>query len=449
MGVRRPREEPEKDPDQPVASRLRSFPSFASVIREAVLAKSIQNVCVALEPLLRRAVHEEVERGLFHLMHPPQRSQIRIEEVESSPCLQLKFAQPLSLPVFTGSKIEDKENNALQILLIGTQTGEISPTPLKIEIVVLDGDFPSGNHEHWTGNEFNSGIVKEREGKRPLLVGERIVTLRDGKAYIGELMFTDNSSWIRSRKFRIGARVFPESYEGPRIKEAMTERFTVKDHRGESYKKHYPPSLGDKVWRLENIGKDGAFDRRLAAEGIETVQDFLRKLVINPRHLRSILGPGMSERQWEKSINHARTCTMGEDRYLYRRQSYTVIMSPICDVEGMMIDGNILTFQQLSQEQIADFQQLILEAYENCDRLEKADGTSFNAKTSLPSNDPVSTGVIGSSPWSSGYQESLNSEHPNGGIFELGTTPSSLQLEHNNWFQNMMLDATDRFHESY
>lgn len=129
--------------------------------------------------------------------------------------------------------MEDKENNTLQILLIDTRTGERSPAVLKIEIVVLDGDFPSGDQEHWSSDEFNGGIVKEREGKRPLLIGERTVTLRDGMAPIGELMFTDNSSWIRSRKFRLGARVVPGSHEGPRIKEALTESFTVKDHRGE------------------------------------------------------------------------------------------------------------------------------------------------------------------------------------------------------------------------
>ncbi|XP_008797626.1 calmodulin-binding protein 60 D-like isoform X2 [Phoenix dactylifera] len=444
MAVSKLRAEDESDPDQPVAKRLRSVPSFASVIREAVVAKSLQNVCFALEPLLRRVVHEEVERGLVHVMQPPLRSpQMCIEEVEPSSCLQLAFARLLSRPIFTGSRIEDKEKNALQILLTDTRTGERSPTLLKIEIVVLDGDFPSGDQEQWTSDEFNGRIVKEREGKRPLLIGEHTVTLRDGMAHIGELMFTDNSSWIRSRKFRLGARVFPGSYDGPRIKEALTESFTVKDHRGESYKKHYPPSLGDKVWRLEKIGKGGAFDRRLAAAGIKTVQEFLKQLVIDPCRLRSILGPGMSDRQWERSINHARTCTIGEQRYMYRRQAYAVIMNPICEVVGIMINDVVSTPQHLSQQQMADFQQLILEAYHHCDKLEKVDGMSFDARTSLQPS------VIGSSTWYSNHHESLRSQYPNEGIFELGTTPSTLQLGSNNWIQNTMLDTPDQLHEGY
>ncbi|PKU84554.1 hypothetical protein MA16_Dca017940 [Dendrobium catenatum] len=105
---------------------------------------------------------------------------------------------------------------------------------------------------------------------------------------IFELIITDNSSWIKSRHFRIGVRVIASSYEGPRIMEAMTDRFMVKDHRGESYKKHYPPSLTDEVWRLEKIGKDGTFHKRLAAESIYTVQDFLKLLSVDPNRLRKV-----------------------------------------------------------------------------------------------------------------------------------------------------------------
>lgn len=105
---------------------------------------------------------------------------------------------------------------------------------IKIELVVLDGDFP-GDSETWTAEEFNNKIVKERAGKRPLLTGgDLTVTLREGFAQIGDIEFTDNSSWIRGRKFRLGAKVVPGSYQDTaRICEAMTEAFVVKDHRGE------------------------------------------------------------------------------------------------------------------------------------------------------------------------------------------------------------------------
>ncbi|KAK8537039.1 hypothetical protein V6N12_043220 [Hibiscus sabdariffa] len=107
------------------------------------------------------------------------------------------------------------------------------PGPIKVDIVVLDGDFPSVDGKIWSSEEFDRSIVRERTGRRPLLTGELAVTVRDGVGLIGDMEFTDNSSWIRSRKFRIGGKVAQGSSNGVRIREAMTEAFVVKDHRGE------------------------------------------------------------------------------------------------------------------------------------------------------------------------------------------------------------------------
>ncbi|KAL7238745.1 hypothetical protein ACSBR2_004777 [Camellia fascicularis] len=52
------------------------------------------------------------------------------------------------------------------------------------------------------------------------------------------------------------------------------------------YQKHYPPSLSDSVWRLANIGKDGAFHKRLSKKNINMVKDFLVLLNINPQKLK-------------------------------------------------------------------------------------------------------------------------------------------------------------------
>jgi hypothetical protein len=55
------------------------------------------------------------------------------------------------------------------------------------------------------------------------------------------------------------------------------------------YKKHYPPALSDEVWRLDKIGKDGAFHKRLNLAGIQTVEDFLRLVVMDPQRLRNVI----------------------------------------------------------------------------------------------------------------------------------------------------------------
>lgn len=54
------------------------------------------------------------------------------------------------------------------------------------------------------------------------------------------------------------------------------------------YKKHYPPALNDDVWRLEKIGKDGSFHKRLNNANIYTVEDFLRLVVRDSQKLRSV-----------------------------------------------------------------------------------------------------------------------------------------------------------------
>jgi hypothetical protein len=151
--------------------------------------------------------------------------------------LQLQFRSLLALPIFTGGKVEGEQGAAIHVVLLDANTGcVVTSGPesfAKLDVLVLEGDFNKEEDEDWAEEEFESNIVKEREGKRPLLTGDLQVTLKEGVGTIGELTFTDNSSWIRSRKFRLGLRAAPGSCEGIRVREAKTEAFPVKDHRGE------------------------------------------------------------------------------------------------------------------------------------------------------------------------------------------------------------------------
>lgn len=151
--------------------------------------------------------------------------------------MQLQFRSRLSLPLFTGGKVEGEQGAAIHIVLVDVNTGHVvtsgNESSVKLDVVVLEGDFNNEDDEGWTQEEFESHVVKEREGKRPLLTGDLQVTLKEGVGTLGELTFTDNSSWIRSRKFRLGLKVATGFCEGMRIREAKTEAFTVKDHRGE------------------------------------------------------------------------------------------------------------------------------------------------------------------------------------------------------------------------
>ncbi|WOK92457.1 calmodulin-binding protein 60 D-like isoform X1 [Canna indica] len=285
-----------------------------------------QSLCTKLEPVFRRVVHEEIQKQLDRYANAGSLQRLRIGEAGPSADLQLVVTEQMPAQIYTKRKIRNKDNKPLQVKLINTISQEIvdPSSPTKVEIVVLNGDFPSRHREDWTSEEFNSNLVKERNGKAPLLVGERIAVLVGGVASFQGLEFTDNSCWSRSGKFILGVRVHPSSYDGPRIKEGVTKPFKVLDRRGESYKKHFPPRPNDEVWRLRKIAKGGAFHKKLEKAKIQTVKDFLTQLNLDPRHLRKILGKGMSEELWKATTKHAKTCKDGEERYLHQGQPSTI-----------------------------------------------------------------------------------------------------------------------------
>lgn len=141
----------------------------------------------------------------------------------------------MSLPLFTGGKVEGEQGAAIHVVLLDANTGHVvtsgPESSAKLNVVVLEGDF--NNEDDWTDEDFESHVVKEREGKRPLLTGDLQVSLKEGVGTVGELTFTDNSSWKQSRKFRLGLKIASGFCEGIRIREAKTEPFAVKDHRSE------------------------------------------------------------------------------------------------------------------------------------------------------------------------------------------------------------------------
>ncbi|KAA3485934.1 calmodulin-binding protein 60 C [Gossypium australe] len=305
-------------------------------------------------------VSEEVERALAKLA-PPRlngRSSPKCLEGPGGGSLQLRFRSRLSLPLYTGGKVEGEQGAAIHVVLVDSNTGHVvtngPEASMKLDVVVLEGDFSNEDDEDWTQEEFDSHLVKERPGKRPLLTGELQVTLKEGVGTLGDLTFTDNSSWIRSRKFRLGLKVASGYCEGIRVREAKTEAFTVKDHRGELYKKHYPPALNDEVWRLEKIGKDGSFHKRLSAEGIFTVEDFLRLVVRDQQKLRNILGSGMSNKMWEALLDHAKTCVLSGKLYVYYTddsRNSGVVFNNIYELNGLISGEQYFPADSLSDSQ--------------------------------------------------------------------------------------------------
>ncbi|XP_059303550.1 calmodulin-binding protein 60 A-like [Lycium ferocissimum] len=365
--------------------RRRRVPSLRSVIMEVVNMRRVQHFMEpVLEPLIRRVVKEEVELALRKYMTTMKRNcgkDVYACELRS---LKLKFLDVISPPVFTGTRIEGEESS-LKVALVDALTGQVvSSGPescSKVEIVVLEGDFDGDDGDNWTAEEFKNNIVREREGKKPLLTGDAFLFLKDGIGWVSDISFTDNSSWTRSRKFRLGARLV-DSFEGISVREAKTESFIVRDHRGELYKKHHPPSLSDEVWRLEKIGKDGAFHRRLSKERVNSVKDFLTLLYLDPTRLRNVLGTGMSTKMWEVTVEHARTCLLDKKMYLYYPSVSVpktgVAFNIVGQVMGLLPDCQLVPADNLSETQKDDARNLVICAFRHWEEV-----VSFEDESSL------------------------------------------------------------------
>ncbi|CAL0320149.1 unnamed protein product [Lupinus luteus] len=369
-------------------SKKAKLPGLASVIVEALKVDSLQRLCSSLEPLLRKIVSEEVERALAKLgpAQLAERSPPRIEG-PAAKNLQLHFRTRMPPHLFTGGKVEGEQGAAIHVVLLNPNTGNVvqvgQESVAKLNVVVLEGDFNEEADDDWTKEHFESHEVKEREGKRPLLTGDLQVSLKEGVGTLSDLTFTDNSSWIRSRKFRLGVKVAPGSCEGIRVREGKTEAFAVKDHRGELYKKHYPPALHDEVWRLDRIAKDGALHKKLIQAKISTVEDFLRILVRDPQKLRSILGSGMSNRMWENTVEHAKTCVLGGKLFVYYTDetgSTGIVFNNIYELRGLIADGQFFSLDSLTLDQKMSVDSLVKKAYDNWNQVIEYDGKVFNSK---------------------------------------------------------------------
>ncbi|CAH8352916.1 unnamed protein product [Eruca vesicaria subsp. sativa] len=364
--------------------RQKKLPALASVIVEAVKVDSLQRLCSSLEPLFRRIVSEEVERALSKLENSketPRSLEPKKIQGLNGRNLQIRFRTRMPPHLFTGGKVEGEQGSAIHVVLIDANTGNVVQTGeesmTKLSIVVLDGDFNDEDDEDWTREHFDSFVVKEREGKRPILTGQTHVVLKDGVGTLGELTFTDNSSWIRSRKFRLGVK----AASGFHIREAKTDPFAVKDHRGELYKKHYPPALNDEVWRLDRIAKDGALHKKLVKSNIMTVEDFLKILVKEPQKLRSLLGSGMSNRMWENTVEHAKTCVLGGKLYVYyteKTPNTGVVFNHIYEFRGLIVNGHFLFLESLNHDQKISADIMVKAAYENWHKAVEYDGKLLN-----------------------------------------------------------------------
>ncbi|KAJ6683108.1 hypothetical protein OIU74_021209 [Salix koriyanagi] len=343
---------------------------FRSAVTDVMGRLSVRDLVSEIEPFLRAVIRDEMELTVQRVLH--SRSSFNQPQTSVKRGLMLQFVGKLPPIIFTGGKIEAEDVNPVAIVLMDANTSTIVTS---------------------------ANVIREREGRRPLVTGDLTVTLRDGVGQLGDVVFTDNSSWQRSRRFRLGARPVQKVSAEARIREGRSEAFVVKDHRGELYKKHHPPHLRDEIWRLEKIAKDGVFHKRLAFRGVKSVQDFLQLYMIDPTKLRNVIGSGISNKIWNAIIEHATTCAVDDSKfysYFDAGQSIGLLFDSIYKVVGAMFDGyNYEPLHTLTPPQKVLVENIKRQAYENMNSFVQVDVTSlfgpsrsFTTLQAEPFNDP-------------------------------------------------------------
>lgn len=117
---------------------------------------------------------------------------------------KLAFKLPLRLPVYTFTDTEGANGSPLEIILVNAP----AQRTLRVELVVLNGDFPWDDREEWSYEEFQRSIViMSGRDERPLLAGDVSLTMSSNNT-AGDV-----------------------SLNGIKIQEAITQAFKVEDRR--------------------------------------------------------------------------------------------------------------------------------------------------------------------------------------------------------------------------
>ncbi|KAI6668801.1 hypothetical protein NL676_007157 [Syzygium grande] len=179
----------------------------------------------------------------------------------------------------------------------------------------------------------------------------------------------------------IGLKVASGYCGNTRIREAKTDAFPVKEHRGESYKKHYPPASDDEIWRLKKIAKDGKFHQKLSEAGIKKVEDFLLQLYTNSKKLREIIGKSIIPKNWDILVDHAKTCKIDRKLYLYYSdgmRKHGAVFNIDCQLIGLIKDGVYLATDWLSAQDKERGDTIVKMALDNLNDVSEFNGETFS-----------------------------------------------------------------------
>ncbi|KAL0342794.1 UNVERIFIED_CONTAM: Calmodulin-binding protein 60 B [Sesamum calycinum] len=352
---------------------------------EVTVIRTVERVIVPLaENLIRKVVKEEIQSAQEKFLIGGKRSHANELATSKERSLHLTFVDEVSGPVLTGKAIEGKGGTPMRVALVDKITGQVVDCGLNL--------LPR--------------IIRESDKKKPHFPKSNYIYLKKGVGVLCNVKLGHDSTWMKSCKCQLGARIV-ENFGGIKVQAAWTESFMVSDSRSKLYEKHYPPSLSDPVWRLDNIGKDGARCRRLNKNKVLTVQDFLFLHSIDPERLQNIVSVGAEI--LKATLDHARTCNIDDKRiYLYYPSSELkmgVAFDIVGGLKGVINDSHYVPNNHLSETEKDSAHGLLLSAFEN-----RKDITSFNDETALQHQFPHRSSYVGETMHSS-IEDGLHDRH--------------------------------------
>ncbi|KAL5996305.1 hypothetical protein ACLOJK_026381 [Asimina triloba] len=229
--------------------------------------------------------------------------------------------------------IEGEGNEPVQLVMINSETKEIVRSghlsSAWTKLCVLDGGFDKYEQGCFTRKEFDSSIIRPREGKGQLLTGVIKKQLKNGVGLFNDIRINDISHCTTNGKFKLGASVERSKHPAETVTEAASKSFIVKDRRLKSSEKPAFPDLTDGVGCLKNIG--AIFLGRLHAA-----------------HIKTVLGGRMSNNKWEETVAHAQKCNTLCPKILVQESSQFLPELPesIVECSDSLLDGPTVPSQQ-------------------------------------------------------------------------------------------------------
>ncbi|EAY83483.1 hypothetical protein OsI_38697 [Oryza sativa Indica Group] len=361
---------------------------------QGVIIKKLENIQENMQERMENMQErmEDISHEVKQLKHlHSNRHADQHPGLEPNTNVQLRFLDNLKTPVYTEKNITAESNEAIRI---GIFEGDnmITDGPLskvKVEIVVLRGDFSNDGRVSWTEEQFNNHIVQGRNGQGFVLGGDCGVWLKKGENRLGKIRFKEGSSRTRSRMFILGARVCKSENTSVRVQEAVMKPVTVLDRRNEANEKRHPPMLDDEVFRLEEICKDGTYHKRLQKAKIFTVRDFLKALNTNAKKLREeVLQMKKKTNSWDKMVGHARECCLRDQHELKAYQSEeenaTLFFNGVHQIVGAKFGGDYVIYENFDPAQKTKVNKLKDRAHAKLDDIP----SDFVMKNNIP--EPIS-----------------------------------------------------------